>query len=147
MANTTEQQLDSLKQKYASVLRTIEQQGVRLTHVHVQDNKLVIQGEAPSEEAKNKVWDQIKLVDPQYSDLTADISVQAGATASASPGSSASGAGGQTYTVQPGDSLSKISKQFYGDANRYMQIFEANKDKLSDPDKIKAGQVLTIPSH
>jgi hypothetical protein len=49
---TTEQVLNSLKQKYASVLRTIEQQGVRLTHVHVQDNKLFIQGEAPSEEAK-----------------------------------------------------------------------------------------------
>jgi nucleoid-associated protein YgaU len=47
--------------------------------------------------------------------------------------------------VQPGDSLSKISKQFYGDANKYMKIFEANKDKLSDPDKVKAGMDLLIP--
>jgi nucleoid-associated protein YgaU len=51
----------------------------------------------------------------------------------------------RTYTVQPGDSLSKISKQFYGNANQYMKIFEANKDKLSDPDKIKAGMELMIP--
>jgi nucleoid-associated protein YgaU len=47
--------------------------------------------------------------------------------------------------VQPGDSLSKISKQFYGDANKYMKIFEANKDKLDDPDKVKAGMQLLIP--
>jgi nucleoid-associated protein YgaU len=47
--------------------------------------------------------------------------------------------------VQPGDSLSKISKEFYGNANQYMKIFEANKDKLSDPDKIKPGMELIIP--
>jgi nucleoid-associated protein YgaU len=48
--------------------------------------------------------------------------------------------------VQPGDSLSKIAKQFYGDANQYNRIFEANRDKLSNPDKIQAGQELLIPS-
>jgi nucleoid-associated protein YgaU len=47
--------------------------------------------------------------------------------------------------VQPGDSLSKISKEFYGDTNMYMKIFEANKDKLTDPDKIRAGMNLLIP--
>jgi nucleoid-associated protein YgaU len=47
--------------------------------------------------------------------------------------------------VQPGDSLSKISQQFYGSANQYMKIFEANKDKLADPDKVKAGMQLVIP--
>src|SRR6185436_3290237 len=72
------QQLEQLKQKYASVLNMIQQSGVRLSHVHVQDNKLFIQGEAPSQDVKNKVWNQIKLVDPTYSDLTADISVAAG---------------------------------------------------------------------
>jgi nucleoid-associated protein YgaU len=92
------------------------------------------------------VWDQVKLVDPQFSDLTLDISVRAGATASQSSTGAASASGGQTYTVQPGDTLSKISKQFYGDANRYTQIFEANRDKLSDPNKIQVGQTLTIPN-
>ena len=51
-----------------------------------------------------------------------------------------------TYTVQKGDTLSKISKQFYGDANKYKKIFDANKDQLKDPDKIQPGQVLRIPS-
>ena len=44
-----------------------------------------------------------------------------------------------------GDTLSKISKEFYGEANKYNQIFEANKPMLSDPDKIYPGQVLRIP--
>jgi len=50
------------------------------------------------------------------------------------------------YTVVKGDTLSKISKQHYGDANKYMRIFEANKPMLKDPDKIYPGQVLRIPS-
>ena len=51
-----------------------------------------------------------------------------------------------TYTVKAGDTLSKIAKEHLGDANAYMKIFEANKDQLSDPDKIKPGQVLKIPA-
>ena len=49
-------------------------------------------------------------------------------------------------TVAAGDSLSKIAKQFYGNANEYMKIFEANKDRLTDPNVIKVGQQLVIPS-
>jgi len=49
------------------------------------------------------------------------------------------------YTVQPGDSLSKIAKELYGDAMKYPVIFEANQPMLSDPDKIYPGQVLRIP--
>lgn len=49
------------------------------------------------------------------------------------------------YTVKSGDSLSKISKEVYGDANQYPKIFEANKPMLKDPDKIYPGQVLYIP--
>ena len=52
----------------------------------------------------------------------------------------------QFYTVVSGDTLSKISKEFYGDANKYNTIFEANKPMLSHPDKIYPGQVLRIPS-
>src|SRR3954470_2579057 len=51
----------------------------------------------------------------------------------------------QYYTVVSGDTLSKISKQFYGDANKYNQIFEANKPMLKSPDKIYPGQNLRIP--
>jgi nucleoid-associated protein YgaU len=49
------------------------------------------------------------------------------------------------YTVQKGDTLSKIAKHYYGNANRYPEIFEANRPMLGDPDKIYPGQVLRIP--
>jgi nucleoid-associated protein YgaU len=52
----------------------------------------------------------------------------------------------QTYTVVSGDSLSKISKKFYGDANHWRRIFDANQDQLKDPDEIFPGQTLKIPS-
>jgi nucleoid-associated protein YgaU len=51
----------------------------------------------------------------------------------------------QYYTVVPGDTLSKIAKSFYGNANKYPMIFEANKPMLKNPDKIYPGQVLVIP--
>ena len=50
------------------------------------------------------------------------------------------------YTVKSGDTLSKISKEMYGDANQYNKIFDANKPLLSDPNKIYPGQVLRIPA-
>jgi len=51
----------------------------------------------------------------------------------------------QFYEVKSGDTLSKIAKQFYGDANKYSAIFEANKPMLRDPDEIYPGQTLRIP--
>jgi nucleoid-associated protein YgaU len=136
------QQLAALKQKYQSVLNTMNQQGVQIKSVQVENGKLVVRGEAPSAEVKNKVWDQIKLVDAAHTDLAADISVAPGV---GGPSGAVSAPKGGTYTVLKGDTLSKISKQYYGDANKYMKIFDANKDKLKDPDKIQVGQVLTIP--
>jgi LysM repeat protein len=139
-----EQKFNQLKQKYQTVLNSIEQQGVQLQNLHVEGDKLVIRGVAPSDQAKNAIWDQIKLVDPSASDLMADISVQP--QQAAAVGSQQGGqAGGQTYTVKSGDTLSKISQQFYGNAHEYMRIFYANRDKLSDPDRIQAGQQLIIP--
>jgi len=52
----------------------------------------------------------------------------------------------QTYTVNKGDTLSKIAKEFYGSANRWHEIFDANRDQISNPDLIKPGQVLKIPT-
>jgi len=143
-----EERLQTLKQKYQSVLNLIQQQQIRLEHLHVQDNKLFIGGVAPSNEVKNKVWDAIKLVDPTYSDLTADIRVEQQATRTQASGAAAGGGQQQyqTYTVQPANTLSKISQQYYGDVSQYMRIFEANRDQLSDPNKIRVGQKLNIPS-
>jgi nucleoid-associated protein YgaU len=128
---------EELKNKYSSVLRLIEQLEIRLQNLHVQDDKLFIRGAAGSQEIKNKVWDQIKLVNPTYEDLTANITIDA-SLAPPPPKET-------TYTVKPGDTLSKISKQFYGEANKYIRIFEANRDQLNDPNLIKVGQVLKIP--
>lgn len=64
---------------------------------------------------------------------------------SASVDTTAERVGGGTYTVQKGDSLSKIAKQELGDANAWKKIFDANKDVLDDPDKIFPGQVLKLP--
>jgi nucleoid-associated protein YgaU len=127
--------LDQLKMKYGSVLNAINQSGVRLTHVHIQDDKLYIEGACGSEAIKNKIWDQAKLVDPNHSDLTLNLTVDPALAPKQ-----------QTYTVAAGDSLSKIAKQFYGNSNEYMKIFEANKDKLTDPNAIKVGQQLVIPN-
>jgi LysM repeat protein len=140
--------LEELKNKYKPALDAVHENGVKLSHLHVQDNKLFIQGTAPSQDAKNAVWNQIKAIDPNYSDLTCDLSIDTSLAPAQTQAASAAAGGGQgrTYKVQPGDSLSKIAKQFYGDANQYNRIFEANRDKLSNPDKIQAGQELLIPS-
>lgn len=142
---TAQKRFNELKSKYQSVLNTVEQDNVQLQNLHVQDNKLFIKGTAPSPEVKDKVWDQIKLVDKNYDqDLTADITYDEAKAAAAAAGGG-QGQGGQTYEVKSGDNLSKISKQFYGDPNEYMRIYYANRDKLRDPDKIQVGQQLTIP--
>lgn len=144
----TDQKLDELKGKYASVFSAIGQQGVSLSHVHIQDNKLYIAGTAKSEDAKNKIWDQIKQVNPNWqSELICDLTVdpQSASSSTGQPTVQSGQSGPRTYTVQPGDSLSKISQQFYGKASEYNKIFEANRDKLSDPNKVQVGQVLQIP--
>jgi len=130
--------LEQLKDKYAPAFKTIEEQGVKVQNLHIQDGKLFLKGAAPSEAAKGYVWTALKKVDATASDLLADITVD--------PSLPQPKAMGQSYTVQAGDTLSKISKHFYGDANRYTKIFEANRDQLTDPDKIKPGQVLKIPA-
>jgi LysM repeat protein len=137
--------LDELKTKYQAALDDIKQHGVVLSHLHVQDNKLFIQGAAPSEAIKDEVWNKIKTADPTYSDLTCDLTVDSSlpqpAAAEADPAAAA-----KTYTVKSGDTLSKIAKEFYGNANEYNKIFKANTDKLESPDKIKPGQELVIPA-
>lgn len=74
------------------------------------------------------------------------VTADAGATVQSAPsGAPAQAAQAQTYTVASGDSLSKIAKHFYGNANDWHKIFDANRDQISNPDLIKPGQVLRIP--
>src|SRR5262245_25456841 len=126
---------EELKTKYQSVIRQVQAQGIQVANLHQQqDGKLFIKGTAPSLEAANKVWDEIKRINPKLDDIMADFPVNP-SMASAN----------RTYTVKSGDTLSKISQQFYGNAKEYMRIFNANKDKLKDPDHISVGQELKIP--
>ena len=72
----------------------------------------------------------------------ADFSdVEGGSSSTAPPAASS----GRTYTVVKGDSLSKIAKQFYGNANQWKKIYEANKDVIKNPDLIYPGQTFKIP--
>lgn len=132
---------EELKGKYVSVFAIVQQQGVRLAQLHVQENKLFMRGTAPSEAVKNAVWNQIKTVNPAYDDIIADFTVDSTTLPQPSPASAPK----RTYRVQPGDSLSKIAKEFYGNPNDYMRIFDANRGTLNDPNKIEAGQELVIP--
>ena len=127
--------LDALKAKYESVIDLGKTRGVSWKNVHVEGEKLQLRGDAPNDAIKNEIWDQIKKVDATYSDLAADISIDSSLKVPE-----------QIYVVASGDTLSKIAKNAYGDASKYMKIFEANKDQLSDPDKIKVGQKLVIPN-
>ncbi len=101
------------------------------------DGKLHFVGSVKSEADKNELWSAIKTIPTWREDVVADIKVTGGGAAAP--------AAAKTYTVKAGDTLSKIAKEHLGDANSYMKIFELNRDKLSNPDVIKPGQVLTLP--
>ena len=136
---------DQLKAKYQSVLSTIQQVNGSLKNLHMDGERLFIRAEVANEQLKNDVWNEIKRVDPSYSDLHADIVINPALTAPAAAAAPATSAANRKYTVQSGDTLSKIAKQFYGNANEYRKIFEANRDQLNDPDRIRAGMDLVIP--
>jgi nucleoid-associated protein YgaU len=130
----------TLRDKYQQAINTAK--GFRMDGAAEEhDGKLHFNGTVKSEAEKNAIWDALKAVPDWRNDVVADIKV---APASA-PAATSMGATGKTYTVKPGDTLSKIAKEHLGNANAYMDVFNANKDQLSDPDKIKPGQVLKIP--
>lgn len=134
-----------LRDKYNHAIQTAK--GLRMDgSAEEREGKLHFNGTVRSEDEKNQIWNALKTVPDWQKDVVADIRVQPGAAAT--PAAAAPQAdGAQTYTVQAGDTLSGIAKRFYGHANDYMDIFNANRDQLSDPDKIKPGQVLKIPAH
>jgi nucleoid-associated protein YgaU len=142
---------EDLKAKYQSVLQVIQNEQVSVKNLHLQDGKLLIKGVAPSLDAANKVWDEIKRVNPMAEDITADFPVdtslpQRQPAPEAPSNIQEEPSNIRMYTVRSGDTLSKISKQFYGSTSDYMKIFDANRDQLTDPDKIKVGQELKIPA-
>jgi LysM repeat protein len=127
-----------LRDKYAHAIQTAKDLRMQGS-ADERDNKLYFHGTVPTEAEVNKIWDAIKTVPDWRNDIVGDIK------ATGVPSAAAAGATGGSYTVRPGDTLSKIAKEKLGDPNAYMEIFNANKDQLTDPNKIKAGQVLKIP--
>ena len=123
----------SLQSKYQAVLDLGQKLGVQNGYVEEQSGLLKMGGLVRNQLEKDLLWDKIKQVggeNPQ--DLQADIKVETTDYYGA-------------YTVQSGDTLGKISKMFLGAANRYMDIFNINRDQLNNPDLIQIGQVLKIP--
>lgn len=126
----------SLRDKYNHAIQTAK--GFRMEGAaEERDGKLYFHGLVKNQDEVNRIWDAIKTVPEWRNDIVGDIKIDPNAPAPPAE---------VTYTVKAGDTLSKIAKEHLGNANAYMTIFEANKDQLSDPDKIKPGQVLKIPA-
>ena len=130
-----------LRGKYDYAIQTAKKLGFHGAATQEGD-KLHFKGTVGSEDEKNQIWSALKTIPDWRNDVIADITV---VTAAQPVGTSGGAAGARTYTVKSGDTLSKIAREHLGDGNAYMRIFDANKDQLSDPDKIKPGQVLNIP--
>jgi LysM repeat protein len=125
--------LDALKQKYAAVFTTIDEfaeYGAKIDSADLDGEKLHLKGEVPSKVIANRVWDVIKECDPAYADLEHEIAT--------------TGGDAQPYTIKAGDNLSKVSKLFYGAANHYEAIAEANG--IDNPDHIQVGQEIQVPA-
>jgi nucleoid-associated protein YgaU len=138
----------ALRDMYAYTMKVADQLNVEGFSANERDGKLHITGTVRSEDEKNQLWNAIKTIPTWQKEIAADIKVKPGAAPQAPAKAAAAPAASEaTYTVQSGDTLSAIAKKFLGNANEYMEIFNANRDQLSDPDKIKPGQVLKIPHH
>lgn len=125
-----------LRDTYAYAIQTAK--GKFQGNAIEEGGKLHWKGTVATEAEKNEIWNAIKTIPTWQNDIVADIKVTGGPAPAAAPAA-------KTYTVKAGDTLSKIAKEHLGNANAYMKIFELNKDQLTDPDKIKPGQVLRIP--
>ncbi len=132
-----------LRDKYSNAVQTAK--GLHMDgKAEERDGKLYITGTVHSVDEKNQIWNAIKTVPDWQQEVVADIRVSEQPAAVGTSGS-VGGPSARTYTVQPGDTLSKIAQHFFGDAQAYHRIFDANRDKLDDPNRISPGQVLNIP--
>jgi hypothetical protein len=122
---------EELRQKYPGVFQGADRHGVHWLEFHYQDDRLYFRGAAPSAEAKEAVEREARHAGTH---LILDLTVDAPAAS-----------GGSTYTVQEGDTLSRIAGRIYGDANHYRTLLEANGEQIKDPNQLPAGLVLTVP--
>ena len=123
-----------LQDKYAELINTAKSAGIKNLQVREQENVLYIDGQAPSQDVKQKLWDVYGRIDPNFrsADVVMNVAVSPLTPAPAM----------QEYEVVKGDNLSKIGKR-YGVS--WKEIYEANKNIISDPDLIQPGWKLKIP--
>lgn len=120
-----------LQNKYAELINTAKSSGVTNLQVREQNNVLYVDGKAPSQEVRKKLWDVYNKIDPDYRSGDLILTVDA------------EGGGEQEYEVKKGDNLSKIAQQY---GTTWQKIYEANKDQIKNPDLIQPGWKLKIPA-
>ena len=120
----------ALPQKYSDLVKTAQTNGTANLQVREQNDVLYIDGEVPSEDVKQQLWDLYNKIDPDYrsGDLVMNLTVAGGAS--------------EEYEVVKGDSLSKIGQKF---GVAWKEIYEANRNVISNPDLIQPGWKLKIP--
>jgi len=131
--NSTRKAKFMLREKYQPMLDLATKLGVKLVNIAEEGGKLKVKGASPYQLEKNLVWDKIKTMSGWENELSFDISVEKTDIFG-------------VYTVQSGDTLSKIAKQHLGSSDKYTAIFNINTDVLKNPDLIKVGQKLKIPN-
>ncbi len=126
----------AVREKYQSLIDLANQSGVTNLQVNEEGDVLRVSGYAPSEDVKNRIWEEYGRIDPEArsGDLVLNLEVGGGGWGE--------GGGEESYTVASGDTLSEIGQRY---GVPWRDIFEANRDQLDDPDKIKVGQKLRIP--
>ena len=123
----------ALMEKYSDLFALANQIGLKNPDVKEDGGKLTITGQTEYQLDANRLWDNIKTHAGWENEVVANIQAQR---------SDVFG----VHTVVAGDTLSKIAKAHLGDAGRYMEIFNANTEILSNPDQIKVGQTLKLPA-
>lgn len=123
----------ALTMKYGPVLELCNRFNMKDAKVEEKEGYLKVYGIVGTQYQKDMVWDKIKEIGGQQpTDIKADIRTENKDFY-------------HIHKVVSGDTLGKIAKQYLGEAKKYMDIFNANKDQLSNPDLIKVGQELKIP--
>lgn len=125
----------AVRDKYQSLIDLASQSGVGDLQVSEEGDVLHVTGTAPSEDAKQRIWDEYSRIDPDMRSGDLILNLEVG-------GGGGGGGAEDSYTIKSGDTLSKIGKQH---GVNWREIFEANKDQIEDPDKIFPGQTLRIP--
>jgi nucleoid-associated protein YgaU len=135
-----EQKFARIKGKYLDALNQADAYGSRVDALYVEGERLIVRITAPDQGSADQIVNAFNSIDSSYGDLDLQVSAQQQQYEQAAAQQEQ-----QTYTVQSGDSLWKISKNYYGDGAQYMRIFYANRDQINDPDMIRVGQQLAIP--